>query len=295
MAVSIQLDPEARQAALVAQANELTEYYVYSRLADSTQDEGNARVLRAIGADELRHYGFWAQLTGEEPKPDRWRIWWYLLVSRVFGLTFGMRLLERGEEYAHEVAYRRLIGVVPGIEGVAREEEKHEAQLIELIDEERLRYVGSVVLGLNDALVELTGTLAGLTFALRNTDLIAVSGLITGIAASLSMAASGYLSAREEQGDQDPLKSSLYTGAAYVLAVVFLVVPFLFLSNPYAALAWTGFNAVGLIAVFNYYVSVARDISFKERFLEMAAISLGVAVVSFGLGYLVRVLIGVDV
>ncbi|NPV08101.1 MAG: rubrerythrin family protein [Anaerolineae bacterium] len=295
MAVPIQLDVAAKRAALAAQANELTEYHVYTRLADSTQDEDNARVLRAIGEDELRHYRFWARLTGEEPKPDRWRIWWYLFISRLFGLTFGMRLLERAEEYAHEVAYRRLIGVVPGIEAVAQDEEKHEQQLIELIDEERLRYVGSVVLGLNDALVELTGTLAGLTFALRNTDLIAVSGLITGIAASLSMAASGYLSAREEEGEQDPLKSSLYTGAAYVLAVAFLVLPFLLLGNPYAALAWTGINAVGLIAVFNYYVSVARDISFKDRFLEMAAISLGVAVVSFGLGYLVRVFLGVDV
>jgi len=73
-----------------------------------------------------------------------------------------------------------------------------------------------MVLGLNDALVELTGTLAGLTFALKNTRLIALSGLITGIAATLSMAASEYLSARTEQESSRALKSSLYTGGAYV-------------------------------------------------------------------------------
>jgi VIT1/CCC1 family predicted Fe2+/Mn2+ transporter len=289
------LDGEARQAALAVQRNELTEYHVYTRLADSARDEHNARVLRSIGEQELAHYRYWARLTGEESQPNRWRVWWFVFISRVFGLTFGMRLLERGEEFAHEVAYQRLTGVASGVERIVREEQRHEAQLIELIDEERLRYVGSVVLGLNDALVELTGTLAGLTFALRNTDLIAVSGLITGIAASLSMAASGYLSAREDEGEQDPLKSSLYTGAAYVLAVAFLVVPFLLLSNPFVALAWMGVNVILLIAVFNYYVSVARALSFRRRFLEMAAISLGVAVLSFGLGYLVRIFVGVDV
>ena len=40
-------------------------------------------------------------------------------------------------------------------------EEEHERELIALIDEERLRDMGSVVLGLNDALVEFTGMLAG--------------------------------------------------------------------------------------------------------------------------------------
>ena len=71
-----------------------------------------------------------------------------------------------------------------------KSEQEHEAALIELIDEERLRYISSMVLGLNDALVELTGALAGFTFALGNTTTIAMAGFITGSAATLSMAAS---------------------------------------------------------------------------------------------------------
>src|SRR3989304_527579 len=70
------------------------------------------------------------------------------------------------------------------------EENLHEEKLIDMLDEERLQYAGSVVLGLNDALVELTGALAGLTLALQNVKLIALSGLIPGIAASMSMAES---------------------------------------------------------------------------------------------------------
>ena len=97
-------------------------------------------------------------------------------------------------------------------------EENHEKELIALVDEERLKYVGSVVLGLNDALVEFTGTLAGLTFAIQNTQIIAVAGLIMGVAASLSMGASEYLSHGVLMGDQpDPVKASVYTGFAPIL------------------------------------------------------------------------------
>ena len=95
-----------------------------------------------------------------------------------------------------------------------------------MLDEDRLQYVGSMVLGLNDALVELTGTLAGLSFALQNNKLVALSGLITGISATLSMASSEYLSARSE-GSTDAYKSALYTGVMYIFAVVFLVLPYL--------------------------------------------------------------------
>jgi len=78
-----------------------------------------------------------------------------------------------------------MLVAIPEYAGIVANEEKHELELIALIDEERLKYIGSVVLGLNDALIEFTGTLAGLTFALRNTQIIAVAGLIMGIAASL--------------------------------------------------------------------------------------------------------------
>ena len=78
-----------------------------------------------------------------------------------------------------------MLAAIPEYAGIVANEEKHELELIALIDEERLEYIGSVVLGLNDALIEFTGTLAGLTFALRNTQIIAVAGLIMGIAASL--------------------------------------------------------------------------------------------------------------
>jgi len=43
--------------------------------------------------------------------------------------------------------------------------------------------------------------------------------------------------------------------------------------------------AILIILVFNFYISVAKDLPFKQRFFEMAGISLGVAVISFIIGH----------
>jgi VIT1/CCC1 family predicted Fe2+/Mn2+ transporter len=154
--------------------------------------------------------------------------------------------------------------------------------------------VGSIVLGMNDALVELTGTLAGLTLALQSTRLIAMAGLITGIAASLSMATSEYLSTKSEGGEKDPIKALIYTGCAYVFTVFFLILPYLVLDNFYVCLASTIFNAIVVIFVFTFYVSVAKDLPFRKRFFEMVAISLGIAALSFGIGFIIRSFLNVE-
>jgi VIT1/CCC1 family predicted Fe2+/Mn2+ transporter len=210
------------------------------------------------------------------------------------GFTFGVKLMERGEEAAQQ-NYGQITAVIPEAATFMHEEEIHEAKLLAMLDEEHLRYAGSVVLGLNDALVELTGALAGLTLALQNTALIALTGLITGIAASLSMAASEYLATRSEETEKHPFRAAVYTGIAYIFTVVLLILPYLLLENYYICLAVALGTAVIIIALFNYYISVAKDVSFRERFLEMAGLSLGVAGLSFVIGYLVRTLLGIEV
>ena len=62
----------------------------------------------------------------------------------------------------------------------------------------------------------------------------------------------------------------------------------------YALIAMLAIVVV-IIAAFNYYISVAKGLNFKKRFLEMAAISLTVAGVSFVIGLLVKQFLGVDV
>jgi VIT1/CCC1 family predicted Fe2+/Mn2+ transporter len=288
-----ELSEEEKRGLLVEQQNELDSHHIYRQLSRMMNDESNREVLARISEDELRHYTFLGDLTGEELKPNEAKISWYVFLARALGLTFAVKLMEAGEEEAQE-AYGGLAASVPGIEELIEDEEEHEHRLIAMIDEERLRYVGSIVLGLNDALVELTGTLAGLSFAFQNNRLIALSGLITGIAASMSMGASEYLSTRAE-GGENALKASLYTGAAYVLTVMFLVAPFFAFDSYTLSLPVTLLLAVLIIMVFNYYISVARDLSFRKQFAEMAGISLGVSALSFMVGVLVKTFLGVDV
>lgn len=288
------LSPDLRKVLEQFQENEITEQIIYARLSRIEKEARNREVLERISADEFRHYHFWKGITGTEVSPNRWKIFKFYWISRIFGITFGLKLMEKGEQGA-EAAYGKILSQIPEAEAVRRDEEAHEQSLMGMIEEERLQYVGSIVLGLNDALVELTGTLAGLTFALSNNRLVALTGLVTGIAASFSMAASEYLSTKAESDHGHALKSAVYTGVAYVLTVICLILPYFLLASPYGSLVATLGMAVLIIYLFNFYVSVARDMDFRKRFLEMTLISLGVAALSFLVGRVLGKVLGVDI
>lgn len=277
------------------QQNEVTESAVYREIAMFAKGDENKKTLRRLAAEEKSHAEIWQKYTGIEMKPNRGKVFKYKWIARIFGFTFAIKLMERGEQSA-QTEYERLQNEVPESVEIRRQEEEHEEALIAMLDEERLKYVGSMVLGMNDALVELTGSLAGFTFAMQNTKLIALAGLIIGISATFSMASSEFLSARSE-GRTDALKSCTYTGVAYLITVILLILPFLLLGNAQYLIALAIMMAivVGIIAVFTYYISVAQDGKFKSRFLEMTLISVGVAVLSFVVGALAKHFLGVEV
>lgn len=277
-------------------ANELTESVVYSRLAAMQKDGKNREILENIGRDEAAHAQVISELLGEKGEVDRLAVARVVFNARLFGLTFALKLMEKGESSAG-LTYRGIQEEYPQLVRIAQDEERHEAELIALLDDERLNNMGSIVLGLNDALVELTGALAGFTFALADPVKIAKTGLITGLAAAMSMAASAFLSARADSnansGDHEDAsggagKAALYTGIAYVITVFILVAPYVVFSNVTYALIAMLLSALGIIAFFNFYLSVARDTSFKRGFLEMAGISTTVALISYGIGYLLK-------
>jgi len=290
----MELNEELRRELLKAQRTEITEYHVYHNIAEILPDEENRRIVEEIGNDEKRHYEIWKGYTGEEVKPDKFQIWLYTAISKLFGFTFGFKLMELGEEKA-QVNYAKIADELPEARDVIRDEDEHEDKLLEMLDEENLMYAGSVVLGLNDALVELTGALAGLTLAFRDVKIIALSGLVTGIAASLSMAASEYLSTSSEETDKHPVRAAIYTGIAYIITVALLILPYLLVNNEIVALTITLVTSVVIIAVFNFYNAIAQNKKFWKNFLKMAGLSLGVAGFSFLIGFLIRNWLGVDI
>ena len=290
----MQLSKDIRNQVIQFQQTEITEYHIYKRLAKRIKSEENANILDRIAEDELRHYNGWKEYSGEEVQPRWFFVGFYYIVNLVFGFTFGVKLMELGEQAAQK-NYASVAKEIPEATKYQIEENEHEQKLIGMLDEERLRYAGSVVLGLNDALVELTGALAGLTLALQNVKLIALSGLITGIAASLSMAASEYLSTRSEDTGKHPVRAAVYTGIAYIITVTLLILPYLLFKNYYLDLAIALTTAVLIIAAFNYYISIAKGDSFRKRFLEMAGLSLSVALFSFIIGYFIRIWLGIEI
>lgn len=276
------------------QQNELTESVIYQEIAKFAKGDENKKTLLRLASEEKAHYEIWKGYTGIEMKPQKGKVFKYKMIARIFGFTFAVKLMENGEENAQS-EYELLAQEVEESVSIRQQEEEHESALLNMLDEEILQYVGSMVLGLNDALVELTGSLAGFTLAMQNTRLIALSGLILGISATFSMASSEFLSAKSE-GRSDALKSCTYTGIAYLVTVVLLIAPYLIFGNAQymLALACMLVIVILIIAGFTYYTSVAQDQPFKSRFIEMATISISVAVLSFLVGKVAKIFLGVD-
>ncbi|HWS29732.1 MAG TPA: VIT1/CCC1 transporter family protein [Clostridia bacterium] len=282
------------------QSKEILEKHVYIKIAACIKNEADKNTLLHIAEEEQRHYDIWKRYTGTDVGYNKLKAFYYVLLARVLGYTFAIKRMESPlyKENAGETleVIEELEAVVPDVKSILSDEEGHEKSLIEIIDEEKLKYVGSIVLGLNDALVEFTGSLAGWTFAMQSNRLIALAGLITGVSATLSMASSEYLSVRHEEGGKNAFRSATYTGIAYLFTVVLLLLPYLVLADHayFVSLAIMLAIVVLVIAAFNYYVSVTRTISFKKKFSEMCLVSLSVAAVSFVIGLLVKRFLGID-
>jgi VIT1/CCC1 family predicted Fe2+/Mn2+ transporter len=289
------ISPRATEIVLKMQQNELTESVIYEKIARFAKGNENRETLLRLAREERAHYEIWKKYTGVEMKPEKAKVLKFTLIARILGFTFAVKLMERGEGNAQE-EYALLVSEVEESVAIRAQEEEHEQALLGMLDEERLQYVGSMVLGLSDALVELAGSLAGFTFALQNTRLVALSGLIVGISATFSMASSEFLSAKSE-GRKDAFKSCAYTGVAYLLTVVFLILPYLLfgVTQCIPALVCMLGIIVAIIAGFTYYTSVAQDQPFLSRFFEMAGISVSVAVISFVVGILAKMFLGVEV
>ncbi|MBU3209442.1 VIT1/CCC1 transporter family protein [Clostridium algidicarnis] len=291
-------DEKFMNAVKQLQIGEITEKEIYLKISKGIKDEKNRKILFKIADEEQKHHDVWKEYTKVNVKPSKVKVFYYTVISKILGYTFAIKKMEKRKELYNfdEGLKERLLKEIPKSSEVLGDEAIHEQELISIIDEERLQYVGSIVLGLNDALVEFTGSLAGYTYAMQNNKLISLVGLITGISATLSMASSEYLSSRSE-GDEKPLRSAAYTGVAYLVTVIILVLPYLLLPDDKYSLA-LGIMLVlviSIIAAFNYYIAVAKDLSFKKRFGEMAGISLSVALLSFIIGLVVKKFLGVDI
>ena len=150
------LSAQAREIILKMQQNEMTESAIYEQIAKYAKGEENKETLLRLAREEQAHYEIWKKYTGAEMKPEKGKVFKFTMIARILGFTFAVKLMEKGEGNAQE-EYALLANEVAESIHIRHQEEEHEHALLAMLDEERLRYVGSMVLGLNDALVELTG------------------------------------------------------------------------------------------------------------------------------------------
>ena len=74
-----------------------------------------------------------------------------------------------------------------------------------------------------------------------------------------------------------------------------LVGPFFVFTHYLVALSNTLVFVILVIWFFSFFVSIVKEMNFRRTFVEMTVISLGVTIISFGIGLLTRHFLGVDV
>jgi len=94
------------------QKDEITSFHIYKAIATKQKDPANAKLLSEIAADEKGHYALLKRHTKTEVRPSWIKIIWYLIIAKILGITFSLKLLEKGEETATK-SYNALIAQFP--------------------------------------------------------------------------------------------------------------------------------------------------------------------------------------
>ncbi|PKL92059.1 MAG: rubrerythrin family protein [Candidatus Goldiibacteriota bacterium HGW-Goldbacteria-1] len=284
------MDSGTMQRILLYQKNEITESIVYGLMAGRAKGK-NREVLTKISKDEMTHYNYFKKITGTDTKPDRLRIFIYTVTAALFGMTFSVKMMENGEVKA-EHNYENAEDSLPGIRKIINDEVKHEEALVKQLEEDAVEHMGSMILAVNNSIQEITGIVVGLTFALANSIMVGKTALVSGVAATLAMAASEYLSQKTDIGDKKALKAAIYAGTVYIFVTAAIVTPFFLVANHLAALSYSLCAVAVILTAFTFYMSVVKNTDYKKAFLEVSGITAVVIGMSLAVGMLIKHIFG---
>ena len=111
---------------LSVQKYEISEYAIYLNLAKMANQE-NEKVLIKLAEDSLKHYRYWEKITGEKVIQNKARVWAYTNLTKIFGLTFGIKLMERTEKKSQEL-YENIKNINKDFTWIIEEEKIHEKE-----------------------------------------------------------------------------------------------------------------------------------------------------------------------
>ena len=296
-------DPEKSQLARVARLgmeDEYLDFTLYDRLSKGVKGNSSfAEALHHLSVTEKRHFEFWKRFLPEgEPRYSKAKLFLVLFFYRVFGITFAIRYLERHEAKTIQ-EYKSVQSLVPAEDRVAfdeviKDEEEHEKQFSKRVESSSVRYISFIVLGLADALVEISGIHAGSLGIYEVTEYAGLAGIIAGGAASLAMASAAF--AQAKQGFQGSARlSAVYTGVSYFVTAILLAAPYFLTHVMVDALGASLVLAVIILAMATYYSSVISGKPFMREFAEILAILFGATAALFLFGSFIRSAVGITI
>jgi len=273
----------------VRMSDEFSDCTLYDRLSKTVNSDSPFReVLLDLSATEHKHFEFWRKyVPGEEPKLARLKLYWVLFLRKFFGLTFATRYLDRheGKVVQEYEGLARLIPEAdrPAYDDMVADEKEHEKAFAKKVESSAIRYIAFVVLGLADALVEISGIHAGWLGLFEKTEIAGLAGVVAGGAASLAMASAAF--AQAKQGFSGSARmSAVYTGVSYFVTAIILATPYFLTSSMILALATSLTLAVAILAVTTWYSTVIQQKLFPRDFVEILAILFGTVILVFLLG-----------
>jgi len=270
-------------------SDEWSDFTLYDRLS-RTVDSGSPfkEVLTNLSSTEHKHYEFWRKYVPEDkPRLAKLKLYWVLFLRRFLGLTFATRYLDRHEANVVQ-EYQGLARLIPesdkpAYDEMVADEREHEKAFALKAESSAVQYISFVVLGLADALVEISGIHAGWLGLFDKTEIAGLAGVIAGGAASLAMASAAF--AQAKQGFKGSAKlSAIYTGVFYFITAVILATPYFLTANMILALGTSLTLAVIILAMTTWYSIVIQQKPFLKDFLEILAILFGATIVVFALG-----------
>ncbi|MGH2638012.1 MAG: VIT1/CCC1 transporter family protein [Rhabdochlamydiaceae bacterium] len=297
MATTLRLEDIAKQAA----RDEYTDYVVYKRLAEGsrTKDPKLKEILSHLSQTEYGHYEFWKKYSpNTEARASSWTVHLTLFLRLIFGLTFAINYLEKHETVVIK-RYKSLAHRVPEsdkkhFDEMVRDEEEHENTFMDQTKGRYVQYISFIVLGLADAIVEISGIHAGSLGIYSSTELTGLAGIVAGASASIAMASAAY--AQAKQGFQgSPSISAVFTGVSYFVNAVILATPYFLTRNMSLAIGSSIVLAIIIIAFISYYNSIISNGRFLRDFSELAGIMLGASAALFVFGLLIRSVLGINI
>jgi vacuolar iron transporter family protein len=301
--------------------DEIFDMEVYSKLSDNESDPDIRHMLKKLSETENRHADFWRSLLGESgnkvkgPALMSLSILEMLIARRLLGIAFLVKFLERHERegikaYVSALSKHPLSGKSKAIaDGIIREEGEHERSFAIKADKHKgdLRYTQSIILGLNDGLVEILAVVAGLATVANTSFIVVILGLIAGISGTLSMAGGAYLSSKSETlveegldantkpSSYTPRKAAYYCGVMYFVGSSLSVLPFVFGIGGMAGVIMAILLVSAALTVASSIIAVISGTSTRARVSEMLVISLGAAFVTILFGTFAKLYFGVSI